>query len=154
MEKTPEEKSLAEAIDKFCRVFDPASMDEKEEMPKTVTLADIKKALACCADSDHVCRDNCIYDKIVEYYPDCKNALMLGALAYIQQLEEQVPRWVSVEERLPERTGKYIVCTTKRSVYCTRFKVHSRGGDFQRDINTHIAHWMPMPEAPKEDAHE
>ena len=58
--------------------------------------------------------------------------------------------WISVEDRLPEKDGKYIVCTARGSVYCTRFKAYGKSGNFQTDINTHITHWMPLPEPPKE----
>ena len=58
--------------------------------------------------------------------------------------------WISVEDRLPEKDGKYIVCTARGSVYCTRFKAYGKIGNFQTDINTHITHWMPLPEPPKE----
>ena len=64
---------------------------------------------------------------------------------------DAMTRWISVKENLPEVDGKYIVCTAKRSVYCTRFKAYGRGGSFQTDINTHITHWMPLPEPPKEE---
>lgn len=62
---------------------------------------------------------------------------------------EEPPRWISVKDRVPMKDGKYIVCTAKRSVYCTKFTV--RSGQFHTDSNTHITHWMPIPEAPKED---
>ena len=55
--------------------------------------------------------------------------------------------WISVKERLPELTGKYLVCTTKRSVYLAKF---SAPNYFHTDMNTHIAYWQPLPEPPKE----
>lgn len=59
--------------------------------------------------------------------------------------------WISVKERLPETEGKYIVCTAKGSVYCTKFKGCGDTGVFKADMNTHITHWMPLPEAPEVD---
>lgn len=59
-------------------------------------------------------------------------------------------QWISVRDELPKEEGKYIVCTEKGSVYCTRF---SKGcgceGIFKTDMNTHITHWMPLPEPPE-----
>ena len=52
--------------------------------------------------------------------------------------------WIPCSERLPETDGKYIVCTTKGSVYCTKY--HSRGKIFGTDMNTHIEAWQPLPE--------
>ena len=60
-------------------------------------------------------------------------------------------QWISVEDELPKEEGKYIVCTERGSVYCTRFyKGGGCEGIFKTDINTHITYWMPLPEAPKE----
>lgn len=64
---------------------------------------------------------------------------------------DATPKWISVQDRLPEEDDKYIVCTAKGSVYSTRFRTHSRGGDFMTDTNTHITHWMPLPDPPKEE---
>lgn len=59
--------------------------------------------------------------------------------------------WISVKDELPKEEGKYIVCTERGSVYCTRFyKGGGCEGIFKTDINTHVTHWMPLPEAPKE----
>lgn len=85
----------------------------------------------------------------------CISTLAEDAIGYIQQLEDHirgltkmVPRWISVEERLPEGDGKYIVCTTKGSVYCAKFS--NRGAPyFHTDMNTHITHWMPLPVSPE-----
>ena len=75
---------------------------------------------------------------------------LLDAADTIEALEATQPKWISVEERLPEKDGKFIVCTAKGSVYCTRFKAYGKSGSFQTDINTHITHWMSLPEPPKE----
>ena len=64
--------------------------------------------------------------------------------------------WISVEERLPKKTGKYLVCTAKKAVYCAKFYTYFSDryphGYFGTDQYTHITHWMPLPEPPKEDA--
>lgn len=77
-------------------------------------------------------------------------AHILCKIDVIKLLEAQVPKWISVEERLPEKSGRYLVCTSKSSVYYTKFTRHEQDGRFHTDINTHITHWMPMPEPPKE----
>ena len=60
-------------------------------------------------------------------------------------------QWISVEDELPKEEGKYIVCTERGSVYCTRFyKCGGCEGIFKTDINTHITYWMPLPKPPKE----
>ena len=60
-------------------------------------------------------------------------------------------QWISAEDELPKKEGKYIVCTERGSVYCTRFyKGGGCEGIFKTDINTHITYWMPLPKPPKE----
>ena len=59
--------------------------------------------------------------------------------------------WISVRDELPKEEGKYIICTERGSVYCTRFyKGGGCEGIFKTDINTHITYWMPLPKPPKE----
>lgn len=56
--------------------------------------------------------------------------------------------WISAKDRLPDVTGKYLVCTTKGSVYLAKFSVPDL---FHTDMNTYITHWQPLPEPPKEE---
>jgi hypothetical protein len=66
---------------------------------------------------------------------------------YLIQNGVTIQEWVSVDERLPEKTGKYIVCTAKNAVYCAKY--YANGKHFGTEMNTHITHWMPLPEPPK-----
>ena len=118
------------------------------------TPDEIKNRLNHCSEDGH---------KQCPYNYDCNMAdgfsvLAYDANAYIQQLENHIgeltekvaqPKWISVEERLPEENGKYIVCTAKGSVYCTKFSIDVCE-IFHTDMYTHIAYWMPLPEPPKE----
>ena len=62
------------------------------------TPEEIKKGLECCAEYGN-CSEGCPYNPI----KDCGHDLYSDALAYIQQLEATQPKWISVEERLPEQ---------------------------------------------------
>lgn len=65
-------------------------------------------------------------------------------------------QWISVNDRLPEKNGRYL-CRYEQEVYeevcrCTGF------GMFDSDIGEKggwlvgkVTHWMPLPEPPKED---
>lgn len=76
-------------------------------------------------------------------------------------VEEKHGRWIPVTERLPEQSGKYIVCSERKikvgnwermekKVYQAKFYVYPTGCHWgQRDKGKHITHWMPMPEVPK-----
>lgn len=60
--------------------------------------------------------------------------------------------WISVDERLPDKSGKYIVCNAKGMVYQTKFYTYPKdqGGHWgQKDKGRSITHWMHLPEAPK-----
>ena len=57
--------------------------------------------------------------------------------------------WISVEERLPNESGKYICCTTKGTILIERFYQLDDGGWFSSHNFCTTTHWMPLPEAPK-----
>ena len=73
---------------------------------------------------------------ILECGMDCKNC-------WKTKLVNPMQEWVSVDERLPEEDGKYIVCTAKNTVYCAKY--HAKGRFFGTDMHTHITNWMPLP---------
>jgi hypothetical protein len=54
--------------------------------------------------------------------------------------------WISVEDRLPEIEGKYLVFTNKGGYIfaCYYYKTNSFGFE-----HWDVTHWMPLPEAPK-----
>ena len=135
---------------------------------------EIKKGLECC-------NQKCVGDKFCpydEYSNACENTLHKDALAYIQQLEAQVPRWISVEERLPEgedpvlilvkETEHYGLHKEKSKVYYCQYlaywddeewyttwcngcrKITDTANEPNAD-DYEVTHWMPLPEAPKED---
>ena len=136
---------------------------------------EIKKGLECC-------NQKCVGDKFCpydEYSNACENTLHKDALALIQQLEAQVPRWISVEERLPEgedpvlilvkETEHYGLHKEKSKVYYCQYlaywddeewyttwcngcrKITDTANEPNAD-DYEVTHWMPLPEAPKEDA--
>ena len=83
-----------------------------------------------------------------------KTVSMCGSSDYCRGWNDAVkemPKWISVKEKMPETEGKYIVCTAKSSVYCTKFKGCGDIGVFKTDMNTHITHWMLLPDAPEVD---
>lgn len=88
----------------------------------------------------------------------------------ISQLEAQVPRWIPVEERLPERHGQqcvglYSIGEYKGYLTPYIFTWHAYGNNGYVDgphfndeglDGLKVHYWMPLPplpKAPKEDAH-
>lgn len=76
-----------------------------------------------------------------------------------ERLKAQVPRWIPVEERLPEESDGMVLFTNGKAV-TSGYRNHMfrmsgeegiyapairKGGDYMR-----VTHWMPLPKAPKE----
>ena len=73
------------------------------------------------------------------------------ALLEIIHMIEKQPKWIPVEERLPEKDGSYIgyvVAEGKRYV----IQVFFISGKWSANMNTliHVTHWMPLPKRLKE----
>ena len=82
------------------------------------------------------------------------------ATGYLIGLIDRLPTvsgWVSVEDRLPGKNGRYL-CRYEQDVdgkvcRCTDFgmfdsNIGEKGGWFVEKV----AYWMPLPEPPKEEA--
>lgn len=68
-------------------------------------------------------------------------------------IEKAKPKWIPVKERLPERSGFYLVCTVHNFYKTANIaKAHFRSGGFygQGGHWPNVTHWMPLPELPKE----
>ena len=150
------------------------------------TPEDIKKGLECCSDTDGFDGDciNCPYKG--EQW--CGDKSKIDALSYIQQLENQIgeltemveqleeaqPKWISVEERLPEPNTTVLLIAhgwEPQLVYIGKLKkVESENSwltglvskasewtvyGFSYLREPIVTHWMPLPSMPepqKEDA--
>jgi hypothetical protein len=66
----------------------------------------------------------------------------------IVALREQ-PRWISVEERLPEESGRYLIAVETTGYVGTRYFYEICPGAFT--MNQACTHWMPLPEPPTEE---
>ena len=67
----------------------------------------------------------------------------------VKELEAQVPRWISVEERLPENFATVIIFREDCRNACIGWLI---GGSWSVPKGVRVTHWMPLPEPPKEDA--
>ena len=110
---------------------------------------EIKKAMVYCVEL------SCPGEKCPYYHAEsCAQDKTYDAIALIQQLEAQVPTWISVEERLPP-LGEVLICTRGHYVTVAWFHAYGKfetGGGLMLD-KKFVSHWMKMPEPPKEDAH-
>lgn len=127
---------------------------------------EIKKGLEYgAADCENCasCHYECPYVDVCSPYNHATNSdvpkeLLADALALIQQLEAQVPRWISVEERMPEVGVDVSIIIEFGGYQYIRVGWMRKSGEwFQAGLGVvegKVTHWAYLPEAPKEDAHE
>ena len=126
------------------------------------TPDEIKKGLECCIleTDDTSLVDHC---RVCPYQPTtglCLRTLFKDALAYIKQLEAAQPRWISVEERLPNRKEKVVVIDGKHTWDYGEFSGlgFSDGNphkwNWKKNTIRNVEWWMPketaLPDALKE----
>ena len=58
-------------------------------------------------------------------------------------------KWVSVRDRQPENSGKYLVNRRGIGVSCEKFNIPL--GCWMCDWVSSITHWMPLPEPPESE---
>jgi len=86
------------------------------------------------------------------YCYDCgaEGPIRSDHLAAWNQRAEPAPRWIPVEERLPENPGWYWVWINEERAK----RAHYSGGERSEWIyncrEIQPTHWMPLPDAPKE----
>jgi hypothetical protein len=62
-------------------------------------------------------------------------------------------KWIPVSERLPKKTGDYLVWFQEKQAILPFVSGYWRWGDgsnMQEDKRGDVNHWMPLPEPPKE----
>lgn len=117
------------------------------------TPEESKRRLECCL---RIFRD----DQAAQEH----NTRILDAVAYIQQLEQCVPRWISVAERLPDESeGLVLIVASGRHKNIVFDKalllgMYYDGSGWIVEGHTewedaHVTHWMPLPAMPEEDEH-
>lgn len=83
----------------------------------------------------------------------CGNDLGVDILAYIQQLEAAAPKWISVEERLPDEGGLYLVYSCNYDMFTARYSARLNRWESHL-VNLYgrmITHWTPLPMPPEEE---
>lgn len=122
------------------------------------TPEEIKKGIECCmCDLMERRCEECPYADGGCESVACEKELGDDALAYIQKLESQVPKWISVKERLPGDGVDVIIHTDFRGGYvgCGYYRIVRDAWFTSQGIllASNVLHWMPLPEPPKEEEH-
>lgn len=70
------------------------------------------------------------------------------------RFEYDGPRWISVEEKLPEDYEDVVIIMRNGASSWYRVAYREYGGwsfGGGRRVNDEVTHWMPLPEPPKEE---
>ena len=115
---------------------------------------EVKKALSCCAKASLEECDHCPYGSDCDIFEACN--LYRDALAYINRLEARVPKWISVEERLPEDQRSVLTVNGHGEIRIMGLwsKCDDKWTWVHNDRMMHyndITHWMLLPGIPKEE---
>lgn len=122
-----------------------------------MTDKSILQALRCCAEGE--CKDCAMH----EDKQRCQENLLDKAAEAIERLtaenaalREKVPRWISVEDRLPEAWKDEDGVLVNYMIYTQEFGADI-GNYHAKDkrwlcmaIPCTVTHWMPLPDAPSE----
>ena len=86
-----------------------------------------------------------------KYDETCFNRLLIDAADAIEELVAAVPKWISVEERLPGKDNMVFVYYEWTGQSGTVYKEVSLStlGEIQH-FGFKLIAWMPLPEPPKE----
>lgn len=95
-------------------------------------------------------------DEEPDNYLNGRRTAMCMARDYLKEHFEQKPKWISVEERLPEY-GKYVLVADERNRFIGLFSLEKTEENyvFWRDMGSWtmdviaITHWMPLPTPPE-----
>lgn len=79
---------------------------------------------------------------------------LLDVADTIEALEAAQPKWISVEERLPDVGEKVLVCGAKNGMQVGAFRGISFPGEnrkwnWKKNTILEVTHWMPLPTTPK-----
>lgn len=121
-----------------------------------MTDQELIKALRCCtSDSDcDRCKSECIFHKSPDpndCIPEMGKAVadrLETLLAEVERLKAQVPKWVSAEERMPEKDGRYL-CVRRIGesgmCYVTIMNGDECGFSMGHIYSDDVTHWQPLP---------
>lgn len=109
--------------------------------------------IVCFGSKQGSCED-CMRNQII-HFKECEWKTRIAERLFNEGYRKQA--WISVDERTPSESGKYLVCTINGKVYQTKFYSYpeNKGGHWgQKDKGKTITHWMPLPQPPKEKKNE
>ena len=120
-------------------------------MPKYIDVENFCKTVCNCNG------EACDKNKCPIWNATTADLLEAGAKR-IAELEAQVPRWISVKDRLPEPGITKLIVTVQHehgnTVDMARYLGPQEGWDLVswKLWDKNVTHWMPLPEPPKDES--
>lgn len=106
----------------------------------------LKKAMRYCSEN-YIC-DGCPHEET-----SCD--ILAEALEYIELLEKQIPKWISVNDRVPDKFQEDDGCLVNYLAFMPKFGVDIANylepakSWFCMGMPSLVTHWMQLPEPPK-----
>ena len=102
--------------------------------------------------NDCICEEHCPYYEERTNPLKCMTKIVGDAADAIEELQNQVPKWIPVSERLPEQNTRVIGFMAWKGITAIEYQ---NGNWYSIDHlqplpNEAVTHWMPLPELPKE----
>ena len=104
-------------------------------------------------------REGCVFYRCSECETCDMGNRILNLNKKISRLKAKT-KWISVEDRLPEENGRYLVCVAIRHLVFEDLTMvvimgynKTNGFDVVSGEET-VTHWMPLPKAPKKKGGE
>ena len=129
-------------------------MDVKEKLVELSDIQVLQREIECVKRKSYTnCTDcfNCDLlmtdERILSAYANAIDALQNANGVTVQE-------WISVTERLPEETGRYLTANKRGDDKIDVFDLWFDGGFWYIDdeddmFDYEVTHWMPMPHPPK-----
>ena len=115
------------------------------------TPDEIKKGLEMCAIERGPC-GCCPYRR--DNSSGCIPHKSSDALAYIQQLEAQTSKWISVYDDIPMNEDDVLVLLEGKNADIAWFNGYDGTWHTNGYYSGTVTHWMPLLEPPKEEQHD
>lgn len=112
---------------------------------------DCAKCYYCCNEGISTCQWDLARDALEQI--EVLEAIIKDKEKSLCELEQKVPKWVSVKDRLPDKESMLCLVISDGDLYVSHWHWGGGGAWFFTDgeYDCNVTHWMKVPELPKEE---